>query len=128
MIRNSLFSLGALALLTATAQAQFCTDNQFRLILVNAQGIEAPTFLDPLNNEVTYQFDSEAVYLAFDPATPTGTYYVHVTDPIGNGDQVLSNNDPMDRFVASFVGHLHPRIRSNHQLALLAFVIERALL
>ena len=100
MIRNSLFSLGALALLTATAQAQFCTDNQFRLILVNAQGIEAPTFVDPQNNEVTYQFDNEAVYLAFDPTTPSGTYYVHVTDPIGNGDMVLSSNDPMDRFVA----------------------------
>ena len=100
MLRNTIFSLASVALLAATAQAQFCTDNQFRLILVNAQGIEAPTFVDPLNNEVTYQFDSEAVYLAFDPNTPTGTYYVHVTDPIGNGDQVLSHNDPMDRFVA----------------------------
>ncbi|MBM4061814.1 MAG: hypothetical protein FJ265_12070 [Planctomycetes bacterium] len=100
MIRNSILPLAATALLTAAAAAQNCTDNQYRLHLVDQHGVPAPTFLDPVTNETTYQFATEAVYLAFDPLLPSGTYYVHVTDPIGGADMVLSRNDPMDRFVA----------------------------
>lgn len=38
--------------------------------------------------------------MALDPATPSGNYYIHVTDALnGNLDQVLSLNDPGDRFV-----------------------------
>ena len=69
----------------AALPAQNCTDNQFRLHLVNSQGIVAPSTTNPGTGEVTYHFATEAVYLAFDPALPTGTYYVHVTDPIGGG-------------------------------------------
>lgn len=100
MIRNTILSLSAIALLAAATAAQNCTDNQYRLHLVDSNGVPAPTFVDPQTNETTYQFSTEAVYLAFDPALPSGTYYVHVTDPIGGADMVLSSNDPMDRFVA----------------------------
>jgi len=77
----------------AVLPAQNCTDNQYGLYLVNSQGVVAPT------NAGEYQFATDAVYLAFDPALPTGLYYVQVTDPVGNGDEVLSTNDPQDRFV-----------------------------
>lgn len=100
MIRTTILSLSAIALLAAATAAQNCTDNQYRLHLVDSNGVPAPTFVDPQTNETTYQFSTEAVYLAFDPALPSGTYYVHVTDPIGGADMVLSSNDPMDRFVA----------------------------
>ncbi|MCR9245186.1 MAG: hypothetical protein NXI31_09155 [bacterium] len=101
MIRNALLPLAALAALTPTLAAQqFCTDNQYKLYLTDADGNPAPTFFDPVTNETTFQFDNEQVYLAFDPSLPSGTYYVHVTDPINFlGDVVLSTNDPMDRFV-----------------------------
>jgi len=100
MLRNQFLTLGAAALLSAAASAQFCTDNQYPVRLVSAAGIPAPTFVDPATGELVSQFATEAVYMAFDPALPSGTYYVHVTDPIGGGDMVLSTNDPMDRFVA----------------------------
>lgn len=82
--------------LAAAAAAQGCGVNVYPLHLVDAQGVPRP--LDA-NQVATY--DDEAVYMAFDPTTPTGTYYVHVTDRIdGITDEVLSMNDPMDRFVS----------------------------
>ncbi|MCA8977491.1 MAG: hypothetical protein KDC98_22400 [Planctomycetes bacterium] len=99
MFRNTLLPLSAAALLATTATAQLCSDNTYKLNLTDAAGVPAPTFVDPLTNETYYQFDTEAVYLAFDPTLPSGTYYVHVTDPIDGLDMVLSTNDPMDRFV-----------------------------
>lgn len=45
-------------------------------------------------------YDAELAYLALDPNTPSGSYYVHVTDQLnGMGDEVLSRNSPLDRFV-----------------------------
>ncbi len=100
MLRTNLLALSAATLLGATASAQFCSDNTFKLNLVSASGIPLPTAFDPVVSETTYIASNENVYLAFDPALPSGTYYVHVTDnPIDGFDQVLSENDAMDRFV-----------------------------
>ncbi|MBX3462424.1 MAG: hypothetical protein KF830_04585 [Planctomycetes bacterium] len=85
----------ALGLLASSLSAQFCSDNLYRLYLVDSQGVQAP-FVNG-----AYQFPTDAVYLAFDPSLPSGTYYVHVTDtPIDGFDQVLSTNSPLDRFVS----------------------------
>jgi hypothetical protein len=100
MLRNPVLALAATALLGVSATAQFCSDNTYPLRLVTAAGTELPRFFDPVVNQNTYQAQTEAVYLAFDSNLPTGTYYVHVTDnPIDGFDEVLSQNDPMDRFV-----------------------------
>lgn len=100
MIRTSLLALATLAVFTADAEAQFCSDNTYGLHVVDANGTPFPTGFDPVVNETTFLAPNENVYLAFDPALPSGTYYVHVTDnPIDGFDQVLSTNDPMDRFV-----------------------------
>ena len=72
-----------------------CSDNVHPIRLVNSLGVEAP-----LVNGAR-QFTDNGVYFAFDPSTPSGTYYVHVTTRIDFvGDAVLSANDPLDRFVA----------------------------
>lgn len=98
MTHSSLLPVTLLGLLAGSAVAQ-CQDNLYELSLVNAQGVPAPKLLDPITGEQYFQFQTEAVFLAFDPATPSGVYYVHVTDPFNGADMVLSNNDPMDRFV-----------------------------
>ena len=103
MLRNSLLGLGAASVLAAAASAQqICTDNIYRVYLVDAAGNPAPSVYDPAVVTDVFSFTSEEVYLAFDPTLPSGTYYVHVTDtPVdGIGDMVLSQNDPMDRFVS----------------------------
>jgi hypothetical protein len=101
MLRNSILGLSAAALLASAASAQFCSDNLYHLYLVDAAGNVAPSTFDAGIGENVYQFATEAVYLAFDPSLPSGTYYVHVTDtPIDGLDEVLSTNDPMDRFVS----------------------------
>ena len=101
MIRNGLLALAATAALSANAAAQFCSDNTYKLHLVTATGTPLPTAFDPVVNETTAIAPNENVYLAFDPLLPSGTYYVHVTDnPLDGLDQVLSLNDPMDRFVS----------------------------
>ena len=99
MIRNSLHLLGATSLLLGMAHAQVCAANEHPIHLVLANGTEAPV-LQGLG-DTYWQFADEGVYLAFHPSTPSGTYYVHVTDVIGDpaDDVVLSANDPMDRFV-----------------------------
>jgi hypothetical protein len=88
-----LLSLGAALALGSAAIAQSCVFNQFPLRFVDAQGA-----LRPVGPDGAAQYAGEAVYIAFDPAMPTGSYYVHVTG--GSPAEVLSANDPMDRFVA----------------------------
>jgi hypothetical protein len=98
---SKLFASLTAAGLLAALPAQNCTDNQYRVYLVDSHGVVAPSTTNPVTGLVTYQFATEAVFLAFDPTLPSGTYYVHVTDPIGGGiDEVLSMNDPLDRFVS----------------------------
>ena len=98
MLRTNLLALATATLLGATASAQFCSDNLFPVHLVSANGTALPTGFDPVTNETTFLPPDENVYLAFDPALASGTYYVHVTDnPIDGFDEVLSLNDPMDR-------------------------------
>ena len=82
----------ACALLGSTALAQNCGFNVHPLHLVDALGVPRP-----VANGVAH-FDREAVHVAFDPSMPSGTYYVHVTDANGP-TEVVSTNDPMDRFV-----------------------------
>ena len=97
---NRILALAAATLLAATASAQFCSDNTYPLHIVDADGNKLPVAFDPTINSNAALVPTEDVYLAFDPATPTGTYYVHVTDAVFNGfDEVVSRNDPMDRFV-----------------------------
>ena len=97
MIRTTFLSLATAALLTTAATAQVpCSDNLWPLHLVDAAGVQAPSVLES-TGRYTYKFNSEAVYLAFDPSIATGTYYVHVTSK--GLEEVVSTNDPMDRFV-----------------------------
>ncbi|MBL8725726.1 MAG: hypothetical protein JNK49_16910 [Planctomycetes bacterium] len=98
MSKSALLPIVLQSLLATAALAQ-CEDNVYPLSLVSAQGVPAPRLVDPSYGGHYFQFDSEAVFLAFDPATPSGVYYVHVTDPFNGADLVLSGNDPMDRFV-----------------------------
>lgn len=97
---NRLLALAAAAAFATTASAQFCSDNTYPIHIVDSAGNELPTVFDPSINENTFLVPTEDVFLAFDPNLPTGTYYVHVTDtPIDGMDEVVSENDPMDRFV-----------------------------
>jgi hypothetical protein len=101
MIPHSILALTAGSLLCAASLAQNCNDNIYTAHLVTASGAELPTFYDPVVQSTSYQAPTEHVFLAFDPNIPSGTYYVHVTDnPVDGLDEVVSNNDPMDRFVA----------------------------
>ena len=102
MLRNKLLGFTAASLLAGVASAQqICQDNIYQVYLVDAAGNPAPSVYSPELLADVFHFTTEEVFLAFDPNLPSGTYYVHVTDtPIdGLGDQVLSQNDPMDRFV-----------------------------
>lgn len=99
-LRNSLALLAATAISATLARAQACSANVYPVTMVTADGTPAPLFMGQY--EPYARFSTEAVYVAFDPATPSGTYYVHVTDVLGDpsNDVVLSSNDPMDRFVS----------------------------
>ncbi len=99
-MNSAYVSLLAAVVIGASLPGQNCTDNQFRLYLVNSQGVEAPNVINPATGTYSYTFTTQEVFLAFAPTLPSGTYYVHVTDPIGGPDEVLSTNDPLDRFVA----------------------------
>ncbi|MBL8750290.1 MAG: hypothetical protein JNK78_14080 [Planctomycetes bacterium] len=99
MLVTKLLPFAAAALLTTAAFAQVnCSDNLWPLRLVNANGVPAPSTLDPSTGRYTYKFANESVYLAFDPTIASGTYYVHVTS--AGLEEVVSTNDPMDRFVS----------------------------
>lgn len=103
MLTNRLFTAAAASALLATTLSaqQPCSDNLWPIHIVDAQGVEAPVEFDAAIGEDTFVLSSEQVFLAFDPNLPSGTYYVHTTDtPVGDGnDNVMSANDPMDRFV-----------------------------
>lgn len=91
--------LASAVTIAAGLTAQNCTDNQYRLWLVDRFGAPVGTQFDPVANGPVHVFADEGVYLAFDPALPSGVYYVHVTDLIAGADEVRSANDPLDRFV-----------------------------
>ncbi|MEO6594768.1 MAG: SdrD B-like domain-containing protein [Planctomycetota bacterium] len=99
-MRSAILATAAAVGLLSPASAQFCSDNTFPPTLVNSQGVPASSTFNSSTGLYTYQFTNNQVYLAFPTTLASGTYYVHVTDPLGNGDEVLSTNDPMDRFVA----------------------------
>ncbi|MEZ6037056.1 MAG: SdrD B-like domain-containing protein [Planctomycetota bacterium] len=101
MISTRILTLAAAATFAAGVSAQqFCSDNTYPVHVVDANGVELPNIFDAAIGENSFQVPTEEVFLAFDPALPSGTYYVHVTDtPINGLDEVLSQNDPMDRFV-----------------------------
>jgi len=97
---NRILALAATTLLATTASAQFCSDNTYPVRIVDAAGNEVAKAFDPTINENTFLVPTENVFLAFDPNLPTGNYYVHVTDtPIDGMDEVVSENDPLDRIV-----------------------------
>lgn len=97
---NRILALAATTLFAASASAQFCSDNTYPIRIVDADGNELAKEFDPELNENSYLVPTENVFLAFDPNLPTGNYYVHVTDtPINGMDEVVSENDPMDRIV-----------------------------
>lgn len=93
MANKLAYALSSLLTLTAAAAAQNCSDNTYRIRLVDGTGAELPT------STAGYLPPNEMVYMAFDAALPSGIYYVHVTDPIGGHDEVLSMNQGADRFV-----------------------------
>ena len=98
MLDARLSALVVGTLFAATATAQYCP-SEHELHLVGPHGVkfvEAPYY----PGEDISQSPTETVYVAFNPTTPSGVYYVHVITPLtGNNDAVVSANDPMDRFV-----------------------------
>jgi len=96
MLTYRLLALALATTLTGIATAQGCGYNTYPITIVDAAGAPVPmgttVYGDP--NALA---PTEAIYLAFDPGTPSGSYYVHVTD--SSISEVLSASDPMDRFV-----------------------------
>lgn len=84
-------------LLGSTLIAQ-CPDNMHPLTLVDSAGNPVATQPDGYGG-LNWIVPSVDVFVAFDPSTPTGDYYIHVTDTLDGNDEVLSTNDPLDRFV-----------------------------
>jgi hypothetical protein len=98
MIRNRLFGLCAATLFSAAATAQ-CSDNLYSLHLVDSAGTPAPSHQNEFGVAI-FTFPTEEAYVAFDPSLPSGHYYVHMIDADLDGmDEVVSDNDPMDRIV-----------------------------
>lgn len=98
MHRYSCGLVGILALGAAelVAQTQPAPCNTYPIILVDAQGIPAPT--TGTDSNAIASFAIEEAYMSF-ANLPDGTHrlYVHVTDRLnGIDDQVLSTNDPAD--------------------------------
>ncbi len=100
MLRTPLLLLAAAGLTAPTALAQNCSANVHPVTMVLANGTPAPLFQGQY--EPYARLSTEAVYVAFASSMPSGTYYVHVTDVLGDpaNDVVLSRNDPMDRIVS----------------------------
>tara|TARA_R110002072_G_C7917718_1_gene530811 strand:+ start:355 stop:1632 length:1278 start_codon:yes stop_codon:yes gene_type:complete len=98
MLNTRLLALALATTLTGITTAQ--GRNAYPITIVDAAGIPVPvgTVLDiGGNTRVNALSPTEDAYLVFDPATPAGDYYVHVTNHAF--DEVLSANDPMDRVV-----------------------------
>ena len=101
MTKSSLLALGVAALFGTALSAQNCSDNLFPLALVNAAGVPFAKAFDPVIGEPAFNAPTEEVFLAFPSTLASGTYYVHVTNtPFTSGAEVVSDNDPLDRFVA----------------------------
>lgn len=96
MLRTSLLSLATVSLLVANAAAQNCSDNLFPVQLVTAQGAAIARVANADGGH--FAATNENVYLAFPSTIPSGTYYVFVANDAVN--EVLSTNDPMERFVS----------------------------
>ncbi|MGE3175026.1 MAG: SdrD B-like domain-containing protein [Planctomycetota bacterium] len=90
-------TIASLLAISAAATAQNCSDNSHTIRLVDSTGTLVPT--SGSGSGLTYHPASEQVYLALPASLPSGIYYVHVTDEIGGHDEVLSMNQPADRFV-----------------------------
>lgn len=99
-MKSTFLALLALAAVPGAASSLQAQDNVYPLTLVDQAGNARPLVFEAAVNRNVAHYDEESAYLALDPATPSGSYYVHVTDQI-NGvlDTVLSLNDPLDRFV-----------------------------
>lgn len=99
-MKNVISSILTLATLSAAAGSLQAQDNVHPLQIVDRAGSPLPVQIDAVTGLSAAHSSVEAVYLALDPATPSGNYYVHVTDRLdGITDQVLSLNAPADRFV-----------------------------
>lgn len=91
-MKTQLLTLAVGALVTGALHAQ-CQFNVYPITLVDAFGTPAP-----VSNQFA-QFAVDEIYMAFDPTTPSGDYYVHVVDNPDGIDEVLSLNDPSERVV-----------------------------
>ena len=99
MLRTKLLTLATVAALTASVAAQNCSDNLFPVQLVTAQGTALPYV--QTGAEPHFTAADEGVYLAFPGTIPSGTYYVFVAgSPSPNTLEMLSTNDPLERFVS----------------------------
>jgi len=99
-MKSNILPLLVLAAVSLVASSLSAQDNTHPLTLVDSSGTPRPILFDVGVGENVAQYDVETAYLALDPTTPSGSYYVHVTDQLnGLGDQVLSLNDPLDRYV-----------------------------
>lgn len=99
-MKSVIFTLITLAGLSASASPLQAQDNVYPVRLVTQSGALLPVSVDGITGHLAAHSPAELVYLALDPSTPSGDYYVHVTDlPNGNADRVLSTNAPLDRFV-----------------------------
>jgi hypothetical protein len=99
-MKSTFLTLLALAAIPGVAGSLHAQDNVYPLTLVDQAGTPRPLFFEAATGEDAAHYDDESAYLALDPATPSGSYYVHVTDQLnGVMDQVLSLNNPLDRFV-----------------------------
>ena len=98
MLDTRLLAVAAAATLAVASTAQNCFFNAHPIHVVDAVGFEHPETFDAFGNPVAL-VPTEDVFLAFDPSTPSGVYYVHVTGDGPFEPEVVSLNDPMDRFV-----------------------------
>jgi hypothetical protein len=99
-MKSHFLPLLVLAAIPAAAGSLQAQDNVYPITFVDATGTALPVGVDAVTGHVAAASATESVYLAFHPDTPSGDYYVHVTDVLnGNLDRVLSLNNPLDRFV-----------------------------
>ena len=91
-MQKQILALATCTLIAGAVQAQ-CQFNVYPVKLVDAFGNAMPVVGG------NAQFLSDEVYLAFDPSTPSGDYYVHVVDTPDGVDEVLSLNNPSERVI-----------------------------
>jgi SdrD B-like domain len=99
-MKRNFLPLLVLAAFSGAVGSLSAQDNVHPLTLVDQAGTARPMVFEAVLNRNIAHYDEESAYLALDPSTPSGSYYVHVTDQLNAiGDQVLSLNDPFDRYV-----------------------------